>query len=79
MKTITYEAHIWYDEIWPRIVKDHSAFHMGEELGFVLRNEFETIGFDDSPAGYEQEFYHLDFERDEDYTLFILKFHNVRS
>jgi aromatic ring-cleaving dioxygenase len=70
MKTIAYKAHVWYDEIWPRIVKDHSAFRMGEELGFVLRN-IE----DDVSEGFEQEMYYLDFARDEDYTLFILKFH----
>ena len=69
MKTIAYKAYVWYDEIWPRIVKDHSAFHMEKELGFVLRNVE-----DDMSEGFEQEMYYLDFERDEDYTLFILKY-----
>jgi hypothetical protein len=29
---------------------------------------------DDAPAGYERITIHLDFERDEDYTLFVLKY-----
>jgi hypothetical protein len=69
MKTIAYKAHVWYDEIWPKIVKDHSPIYMGEELGFVLRNVE-----DDMSEEFTQEMYYLDFERDEDYMLFILKY-----
>jgi hypothetical protein len=42
---------------------------MGEELGFVLRNVE-----DDMSEEFPQEMYYLDFARDEDYMLFILKY-----
>jgi hypothetical protein len=48
---------------------------MGEALGFTLRKETEVWSFDDAPAGYDRvTVVHLEFERDEDYTMFVLKY-----
>jgi hypothetical protein len=74
MKTIRYDPNEW-DTIWDRLAKDHSALSMGKALGFTLRKETEVWSFDDAPAGYDRvTVIHLDFERDEDYTLFVLKY-----
>jgi hypothetical protein len=47
---------------------------MGTALGFSIRRQVELIEMDDAPAGYERITIHLDFEKDEDYTLFVLKY-----
>ena len=74
MKTIRYSPDEW-DVNWNRLAKDHSALSMSKALGFTLRKETEVWSFDDAPAGYDRvTVVHLDFERDEDYTLFLLKY-----
>ena len=74
MKTIRYDPNEW-DVIWNRLAKDHSALSMGKALGFTLRKETEVWSCDDAPVGYDRvTVVHLNFERDEDYTLFLLKY-----
>jgi hypothetical protein len=74
MKTIKYSADEW-DSIWHRLAKDHTALTMGKSLGFTLRKKTEVVSCDDAPAGYDRiTAVYLDFERDEDYTLFLLKY-----
>jgi hypothetical protein len=74
MKTIRYSPDEW-NTIWDRLAKDHSALSMGKALGFTLRKETEVWALDDAPAGYDRvTIVNLDFERDEDYTLFLLKY-----
>jgi len=74
MRTIRYDTNEW-DAIWDRLAKDHSALSMGKALGFSIRKETEVWAFDDAPGGYDRvTVVHLDFERDEDYTLFVLKY-----
>jgi len=73
MRTISYDSNEW-DWIWDQLAKDYSALSMGTALGFSIRRQVELIEMDDAPAGYECITIHLDFERDEDYTLFVLKY-----
>jgi hypothetical protein len=74
MKTISYDEDEWKWDVWNRLAKDHSALSMGKALGFTLRKQVEMMVMDDAPAGYERITIHLDFERDEDYTMFLLKY-----
>ncbi len=74
MKTIRYDTVEW-DAIWDRLAKDHSALSMGKALGFSLRKETEVWAFDDAPGGYDRvTVVYIDFKRDKDYTLFLLKY-----
>jgi len=74
MKTIRYDTNEW-DAIWDRLAKDHSALFMGKALGFSLRKETEVWAFDDAPGGYDRvTVVYIDFKRDEDHTLFLLKY-----
>ena len=74
MRTIRYSPNEW-DTIWNRLAKDHSTLSMGKALGFTLRKETEVWSVDDAPGGYDRvTIVHLDFERDKDYTLFLLKY-----
>jgi hypothetical protein len=73
MRTISYGSNEW-DKIWDLLAKDYSALSMGTALGFSIRRQVELIEMDDAPAGYERITIHLDFEKDEDYTLFVLKY-----
>ena len=73
MRTIRYDTNEW-DAIWDRLAKDHSALSMGKALGFFIRKETEVWAFDDAPGGYDRvTVVYIDFEHDEDYTLFLLK------
>jgi hypothetical protein len=74
MKTISYDEDEWKWDVWNRLAKDHSALSMGKALGFTLREQVEMMVMDDALAGYERITIHLDFERDEDYTMFLLKY-----
>jgi len=75
MKTLKYTADEWRWTVWPKLSKDHTPLSMGKALGFTLREETEVWSFDDAPAGYDRvTVVHLDFERDEDHTLFLLKY-----
>jgi hypothetical protein len=74
MRTISYSEDEWKWDVWNRLAKDHSALSMGKALGFTLREEVEMMEMDAAPAGYERITIHLDFERDADYTLFLLKY-----
>ena len=75
MKTIRYSEDEWKWDVWDRLAKDHSALSMGKALGFTLREETEVWSFDDAPAGYDRvRVVYLDFERDEDHILFLLKY-----
>jgi hypothetical protein len=48
---------------------------IGKELKFEIRKETQVMTCDDAPVGYDRvTAVHLDFERDEDYTLFVLKY-----
>jgi len=48
---------------------------IGKELKFEIRKVTEVWTLDDAPAGYDRvNVVHLDFEHDEDYTLFVLKY-----
>ena len=74
MRTIRYDTNEW-DAIWDRLAKDHSALSMGKALGFFIRKETEVWAFDDAPGGYDRvTVVYIDFERDEDHTLFLLKY-----
>jgi hypothetical protein len=74
MKTIRYDPNEW-DAIWDRLAKDHSALSMGKALGFSIRKETEVWAFDDAPGGYDRvTVVYIDFKRDEDHTLFLLKY-----
>ena len=73
MRTISHGSNEW-DKIWDLLAKDYSALSMGTALGFSIRRQVELIEMDDAPAGYERITIHLDFEKDEDYTLFVLKY-----
>jgi len=74
MRTISYSPDEW-DNIWDQLAKDHSALSMGKSLGFTLRKQTEVVSCDDAPAGYDRvTMIHLDFDRDEDHTLFLLKY-----
>ena len=74
MITIRYDTNEW-DAIWDRLAKDHSALSMGKALGFFIRKETEVWAFDDAPGGYDRvTVVYIDFEHDEDYTLFLLKY-----
>jgi hypothetical protein len=73
MKTITYNEEDWYS-VWNQIAKVHSALFMGKELGFTIRKETQLMSCDDAPVGYDRFIaVHLDFEHDEDYTMFLLR------
>ena len=74
MKTISYSEDEWKWKIWPKISKDYPHLAMEKALGFTLRRQVEMMEMDDAPAGYERITMHLDFARDEDYTLFVLKY-----
>ena len=74
MKTLHYSSDEW-DVIWTRLAKEHSSLSMGKALGFALRKETEVWSCDDAPVGYDRvTVVHLDFEKDEDYTMFVLKY-----
>jgi hypothetical protein len=74
MKTLSYGPDEW-DAIWNRLAKDHSALSMGKALGFSIRKETEVWAFDDAPGGYDRvTVVYIDFKRDKDYTLFLLKY-----
>ena len=73
MRTISYDENEWHG-LWDRLAKEYSALSIGQALGFTLRRQVEMMEMDDAPAGYEHITMHLDFERDADYTLFLLKY-----
>jgi hypothetical protein len=73
MRTISYDGNEWH-KLWDRLAKDHTPLSMGKDLGFTLRRQVEMIELDDAPAVYERVTIHLDFEREEDHTLFLLKY-----
>ena len=74
MRTIRYDPDEW-NAIWDWLAKDHSALSMGKALGFSIREETEVWAFDDAPGGYDRvTVVYIDFKRDKDYTLFLLKY-----
>ena len=74
MRSISYNEDEW-NRMWNRLAKEYTALSMGQELGFTLRKETQVMSCDDAPAGYDRvTAVHLDFERDEDYTMFVLKY-----
>jgi hypothetical protein len=73
MRTIHYTTLEW-NTVWDRLAKDYTALSMGKELGFKVRRQVEMIECQDAPVGVEKATIHLDFERDADYTLFLLKY-----
>ncbi len=72
MRTISYDSTRW-DAVWNRLAKDYSALSMGTSLGFSIRRQVELIQVSRA-SKYKRITIHLDFERDEDYTLFVLKY-----
>ena len=74
MKTLSYTETEWND-LWLKLAQDHTPMTMGKDLKFQIRKVTEVWSFDDAPAGYDRvNVVHLDFERDEDYTMFVLKY-----
>jgi hypothetical protein len=74
MRTLSYTEQEW-DKIWHRLSRDYTAMSIGKELKFEIRKETQVMTCDDAPVGYDRvTAVHLDFERDEDYTLFVLKY-----
>jgi hypothetical protein len=48
---------------------------IGKELKFDIRKATEVWSIADAPGGFDRvDVVHLDFEHDEDYTLFVLKY-----
>ena len=73
MRTISYDSTRW-DAVWDRLAKDYSAFGpLGTSLGFSIRKQVELIQVSRA-SKYKRITIHLDFELDEDYTLFVLKY-----
>ena len=73
MKSISYRQDEWH-RLWDKLAKEYSALSIGQALGVTLRRESKILNCDDAPVGVEEIIIHLDFTRDEDYTLFVLKY-----
>jgi len=74
MRTLSYTEQEW-GKLWHRLSRDYTAMSIGKELKFEIRKVTEVWALDDAPAGYDRvNVVHLDFEHDEDYTLFVLKY-----
>lgn len=74
MRTLIYTMQDW-GKLWHRLSRDYTAMSIGKELKFEIRKETEVLAFDDAPGGYDRvTVVYIDFERDEDHTLFLLKY-----
>ena len=74
MKTLSYTETEW-QKIWHRLSRDYTPMSIGRELKFQLRKSTEVWSIADAPGGFDRvDVVHLDFERDEDYTMFVLKY-----
>ena len=74
MKTLSYTETEW-QKIWHKLSRDYTAMSIGRELKFQLRKSTEVWSINDTPGGFDRvDIVHLDFERDEDYTMFVLKY-----
>jgi hypothetical protein len=74
MKTLSYTEQDW-GKLWYRLSRDYTAMSIGKELKFELRKAIEVWSIADAPGGFDRvDVVHLDFEHDEDYTMFVLKY-----
>ena len=74
MKTLSYTEQEWH-KLWHRLSRDYTAMSIGKELKFKIRKSSEVWSIADAPGGFDRvDIVYIDFERDEDYTLFVLKY-----